>query len=311
MKSNNEIPIEEIVKKTEELHLQFLGRLHMGGRTYIKVICKIHPDKGERLIEQHSLLYKNKTCGCKNQKMSLDEFKKQTKLNPTVEIIGEYVNNGTKIKCRCKECGWEWDATPNKLQQGRGCPKCWPQRLGREFRKSQEKFEEDLREVNPTIKIVSEYQGSHAMIEYKCLLCGRVSKTQAGKLLNGESSCHYCKASLGERKIIGVLEENEIFFEREKIFESCRSKRPLPFDFYLPGFNTLIEFQGEQHFHPVDFSYTPTRAASEKAKKSFERIQERDKIKREFANQNGFNFIEINYKEMNKIEEILKLKLNL
>lgn len=133
MKINDEIPIEKIVGKTEELHLQFLERLHINGRTYIKVMCKIHPDKGVRLIEQHNLLYKNKTCGCKNQRMSLDEFKKQTKLNPTVEIIGEYVNNGTKIKCRCKECGWEWEATPNKLQQGRGAqnvgPKDWEKNL--------------------------------------------------------------------------------------------------------------------------------------------------------------------------------------
>lgn len=149
------------------------------------------------------------------------------------------------------------------------------------------------------------------MIEYECLLCGRVSKTQAGKLLNGESSCHYCKASFGERKIIGVLEENKILFEREKAFENCCCKKPLPFDFYLPDFNALIEFQGEQHFRPVDFSYTPTRAASEKTKKIFKDLQERDRIKKEFANQNGFNFIEINYKEINKIEEILKLKLNL
>lgn len=45
-------------------------------------------------------------------------------IDPTIEIIGEYVNNRTKIKCRCKDCGNEWEATPSNLLKYRGCPAC-------------------------------------------------------------------------------------------------------------------------------------------------------------------------------------------
>lgn len=47
-----------------------------------------------------------------------------------------------------------------------------------------------------------------------------------------------------------LLYDRNIYFETEKVFESCRSKNPLPFDFYIPNLEhseILIELDGEQH----------------------------------------------------------------
>lgn len=45
--------------------------------------------------------------------------------NPDVEVIGTYFNNETKIKCKCKKCGHEWDAKPKHLTgKCTGCPRC-------------------------------------------------------------------------------------------------------------------------------------------------------------------------------------------
>ncbi|WP_210466863.1 PDDEXK family nuclease [Rufibacter roseolus] len=47
-----------------------------------------------------------------------------------------------------------------------------------------------------------------------------------------------------------LLYDRDIEFETEKSFTECRSKKPLPFDFYLPNHNgeqVLIELDGEQH----------------------------------------------------------------
>lgn len=57
----------------------------------------------------------------KSKEKFIEEMKK---IDPTIEIIGEYVNNRTKIKCRCKDCGNEWEATPSNLLKYRGCPAC-------------------------------------------------------------------------------------------------------------------------------------------------------------------------------------------
>ena len=41
-----------------------------------------------------------------------------------IELLGRYTNNKTRIPCKCRECGYEWDANPRVLlKQGR-CPNC-------------------------------------------------------------------------------------------------------------------------------------------------------------------------------------------
>lgn len=46
-------------------------------------------------------------------------------IQPNIELIGEYVNTHTKIICRCKNDGYEWEAYPaNLLNRSAGCPIC-------------------------------------------------------------------------------------------------------------------------------------------------------------------------------------------
>ena len=45
-------------------------------------------------------------------------------LNPSIEILGEYVNTETGIKCRCRSCLYEWNPKPHSLKAGHGCPYC-------------------------------------------------------------------------------------------------------------------------------------------------------------------------------------------
>lgn len=35
-----------------------------------------------------------------------------------------YINDATKVMCKCKKCGNIWWVTPNNLKHGRGCPNC-------------------------------------------------------------------------------------------------------------------------------------------------------------------------------------------
>ena len=43
---------------------------------------------------------------------------------PTVETLDAYVNARTKVRCRCRVCGHEWEPLPRGLLQGNGCPAC-------------------------------------------------------------------------------------------------------------------------------------------------------------------------------------------
>lgn len=52
---------------------------------------------------------------------------------------------------------------------------------------------------------------------------------------------------------MNLLIENNIKFISEKRFNGCKNINELPFDFYLPNQNLLIEYDGIQHFKPINF----------------------------------------------------------
>ena len=56
---------------------------------------------------------------------STEEFIDELKaINPNIVILGEYVNNKTKIAAKCLLCNFQWEVVPASLLHGHGCPKC-------------------------------------------------------------------------------------------------------------------------------------------------------------------------------------------
>ena len=79
--------------------------------------------------------------------------------------------------------------------------------------------------------------------------CGNIKEISSESLRKGAISCG-CIKSKGELKIRKILEEMNISFIQDRpIFKDLISPKgyPLRFDFYLPGYNTCIEYDGAQH----------------------------------------------------------------
>ena len=66
--------------------------------------------------------------------------------NQKLNIIGEYINSNTKIKCKCKKCGYEWEMLPSNILKGKGCPECYNK--SNKGKKSLEQFIEDSIKVH-------------------------------------------------------------------------------------------------------------------------------------------------------------------
>lgn len=113
--------------------------------------------------------------------------------------------------------------------------------------------------------------------------------------------------SKGETKIRHFLERNNIEFIRQKGFDDLRgeNKQFLPFDFYLPTYRMLIEYQGEFH-DGTPYKKNPNGLQT---KEKFEAQQERDKRKREYAQKNNIRLLEIWYWDRENIEDILRKEL--
>lgn len=108
-------------------------------------------------------------------------------------------------------------------------------------------------------------------------------KTAHRKRIVREASAHMISlSSLGELEISRYLQSRGIKYEAQKRFPDCRYRAVLPFDFFIPDFNLLVEFQGSQHKD----GYFRNRG-------SLEGISKRDAIKRQYADTKGFEYIEI------------------
>ena len=98
--------------------------------------------------------------------------------------------------------------------------------------------------------------------------------------------CLKCNKSKGNNRILEYLNENNIEFIEEKTLTDCVNKKKLPFDFYLPHKNILIEFDGKQHYEPIEY-FGGINSLKSQIK--------RDLIKREYCENNNILLIIIRY----------------
>ena len=73
------------------------------------------------------------------------------------------------------------------------------------------------------------------------------------------------------------------------------------YDFYLYDYNLMIEYDGEQHYMPVNFGDNDRV----KMEANLKRIQEHDRIKNEYCHKHNINLLRIPYWEKQNIENII------
>jgi len=98
--------------------------------------------------------------------------------------------------------------------------------------------------------------------------------------------------------ILKIIEFNmtlteEFIIKARKIHGSKYDYR-FRYDFYLPEYNLLIEFQGGQHFKPIEYFG---------GLKAFKLSKERDIFKKELAKLYGIKLIYFTYKHLRMSEE--------
>lgn len=158
---------------------------------------------------------------------------------------------------------------------------------------SKDEFRNIVKKLTPNIEVVDEEIYPSKKILCRCKSCGSVWGVWASYLLRG-TACPKCRGSIGENIILSYLEENNYQFIREYSFPNCKNIRQLRFDFYLPEYNAVIEFDGIQHFVPTRFcsNYSENDTFIE-----FRSIQKRDRIKNSFCKKNNIPMLRIKYNE--------------
>ena len=218
----------------------------------------------------------------------------------------EYIGENTKIPYICnKHKIFGVQISPyTSLSQGHGCYYC-----GREKSIESWKFTyEDVKnyiESNGKNKLLSKtyIRCKDLNLEITCEECGKPYITSFDYYKRaGKTKCNDCTCSYGERLILQYLTSKNISYEHDthQIFTS-EWDNPLRFDFYLDDYNTAIEFDGEQHYFPVNFD----NYHEERFKKEFYDLKIRDQIKNKYCLENRITLIRIPYWNRDNIKEIL------
>ena len=139
--------------------------------------------------------------------------------------------------------------------------------------------------------------GPYIAMDKKVLIrhidCGFIWKITPTNLKLGKG-CPRCskKFSKGERKIITYLEDNNIQYQFQ--YPITIKGHKLTIDFYLPKQDLYIEYNGEQHYYPIEFFGGDDK---------FEYQQFNDNLKKEFLKE---KLLIIPYTDYENIETILK-----
>ncbi len=207
----------------------------------------------------------------------------------------EYKKSRFKVKIICHKHGI-FEQTPNNHLMKMKCIKCANEENGDKRRLTIQEF------ISRSIKVhgnkydysVSKYVDTHTKIKIKCPIHGIFKQLPLAHAPRGQG-CPRCDESHGERAVALFLDSNKIKYKRQKYFKGCKNKRFLYFDFYIPSLNTLIEYDGRQHFYPSEyFGGIP----------AFNLLKKLDAIKNKFCKDKGINLIRISYKKKN-IESFL------
>lgn len=268
--------------------------------------------------------------------------------NPNVITLSEYKNDKSKIKCKCKICGYEWEDSATHLKQGRSCSQCKKklrqQKTGQEFIQKANKIHNNKYDYSKFVYINAQTKGiivcpihgeflqtpnshlngrgcpkcagnnykrdkeefidrakkvhgskyDYSKVEYKtckdhvCIICpkhGEFWQTPDHHLQgDGCPKCILASQTILFQKLQETFPKLKILFEVNKdIIPWIGNQR---IDIYIPKYNIAIEYNGIQHYVPVEHFG---------GKVGFEETLRRDTIKREKCKVNNCILFEVKY----------------
>ena len=289
---------EEFIEQARQVHPEYdYSKVnYVNATSKVIIIC---PKHGEFLMRPNHFLNGSGCPKCGRESASnktssnTDEFIEKAKhLHPEYDYTKvNYVNATSKVIISCPKHG-EFLMRPSHLLRGSRCPKC-----SGNYIPTTDEFIERARQLHPEYDYSKvNYVNTYSKVIIICPKHGEFLITPSDFLKGG--GCPKCSESKGERIIRNWLEKHNFYYERQ-----CRlpGLKHYPYDFYLPKFNLLIEYNGEQHYKEHPFFHRKNG--------DFEGQLMRDHIKKDYAEKNGYDLLVIPYWEFKNIDKILSEKL--
>lgn len=283
--------VSEFIKKANKVHNNKYDYSKVDYKGAHKPVCIICPIHGEFYQTPNRHLTGHGCSKCsKVYSWTKEEFLQKAK-----EIYGNkydysninYVNNKTKVCIICPIHGKFWQTPTLHINGKCGCFKCAAEERGKLKLKTTEQFITEAKAIHGDRYDYSKvnYTGYNSKVEIICPIHGSFFQTPREHLRG--AGCQKCLKK-GQTKLYNNL--LEIFPDKEIIFEA--TKKIIPWiksqriDIYFPDINLAIEYDGKQHFKPIDLFG---------GQKGFEYTVNQDKIKEKKCEENNCKLFRLRY----------------
>ena len=284
---------EDVKQYIESQGYYLLSDKYTGSKCKLLVKCnRGHKPYNVTWSNFYNLGQRCQECNVENRRNKIDDIRKLVEDKGYKLISNTYKNRSEKLEMICPKGHTTFISWAN-FKKDRKCSECY------KFKKlSQENVQKFLNKFG--YDIVGEYKNANEKIKILCPE-GHIYPATYGHFYDGKR-CPHCKKSTGEIRISEYLKKNNINFNDEYIVNNIEGVQYLRFDFYLSELNTMVEYDGQQHFKPVK------KFGGQEA---FDKTQYRDNIKNKYCLDNNINLIRIPYWDYKNIEKILDEKLTI
>ena len=233
-----------------------------------------------------------------------DTFKERIKeINKNIEILGEYINSKTKIKCKCLVCGFDdWNANPCDLLHGCGCPVCANKLIVAGINDIATLRPEYIKYfANPEdAKKFSVYSNKEAI--FKCPDCGSLRKLKISDVTRYKFVCNVCGDKISYPNKFGRSLLKQLPISSFKTEWKPKWANPYCYDNYFEynGKSYILEMDGMWHF--ID---------NKMSGKTYEQSKEIDDYKDKLALEHNIIIIRIDSRYSEKEYIIKQIKNSL
>lgn len=240
---------------------------------------------------------------CRLNKYSLSDVAKIVCDNGG-ELLSSYKNSREKIFVICKKCNTIWSPRLQSILLGSWCPKC-----SGKIKKTIDDAANKANEMGGKL-LSKKYINSITKMRWRCGDDGHEWENTFAEINRG-SWCPKCSSGKSQKLLKNVLEC--LLLEDSQTIRPCwlvsaDTGGRLEIDIYFSNLKLAVEYQGEQHFMPIDFA----GKGNEWARKNFDKITNRDEIKRNLIKKNKQYvnyYIEFPYFEEITEENVIKYLL--
>lgn len=285
----------------ESKGFEYVGMSRHDKKVWVQFICPKHRQYGVQEMPYNNM--KRVVVGCQHcigRNDSEEEvLREMYEINPNIKMLEPYQGKTKRVKMLCLIHNVVSNKTPNEVIDGKGCYYCGLEKLSEQQKISEDIFLQRLHSKYPHILLNRGYDCVTSDADFHCDICGCNWIDKADYVLR--RGCPTCDSTSMEQEIGKILTKYHIDYKPQFSFVDCKDQKALPFDFYLPYYNILIEYDGQQHYRPVNFG----GISDEKAYKNLQITQLHDSIKTSYCKANNIQLLRIPYWESKNIEQII------